>query len=860
MTSEVLFAAQVLLYAAFPFLIAFYARPVRLVLFYVYIAVVLVVGGFFGSVYSLTLLGDVRMSAGSVLYGALVLTVFMLVAGGHDARVIRNVVKIVVMVNLFKVGLLAVTAAALRSPEVVNPFATSASVFTVSFPVVLLGGLLIVVELTVLIVLFESISRRVRGRAATGVLHVALYVAVLALDGVLFPLLVAPTNPELAALVTGGVRTKIVLALAYAVPLAVFFATFRGPRVEGVQEPLRVQDLFVAPRQDLVHEVERQGLALEAGAERYRQLVESTGDAVVGIGPDARVLSWNRAAARIYRLAEADAVGRHAGLLLPALPRADVDALVAAVLAGADVPDLTAVVERDDGTVHVSLSLAPVRDAGRVVGVSAFGRDTTERHAMERALEHQALHDALTGLPNRNLVVDRLTQALAVGERDGTPTAVMFLDLDQFKVVNDASGHEVGDRLLRLVAERLQRSVRPQDTVARLGGDEFVLLCPGTDAADAGVVAERVLAELGAVFDVAGQRVYVTASVGIALAPPGDASTMLRQADTAMYAAKARGRGRVQVFDTSMSDLVEGRLALAHDLREALAGGGLELHYQPVLDVVTGRLVGVEALARWHHATRGWVGPDQFIPLAESGGIISELTAWALRRACLDGARALASGLLPPDGHVAVNLSGHDVGAPGLVELVRTAVAAAGGGFTTAHLVVEVTESVIMADVERAREVLGELRDLGVTVAVDDFGTGYSSLAYLRRLPASQLKIDRAFVSGLAQNPQDRALVASVVQLAGALGMTTVAEGVETADQRALLAELGCQAAQGWLWSPALRLDALADWVAERPAATGVVPCEEPGEEPAEEPRVEEPASRPGTAGSLQTEGAPPAG
>lgn len=803
MSSSALLVAQVLLYAAFPFTFAFFARPARLVLFYVYIAVVLLLGGFFGAIYVLEVREGVTLNAGSVLYGALMLTVFMLVLVGRDARVVRNVVKVVVAVNVFKVAAFSLAGEALTTPGVLNPFATSPSVFSVSVRLVLIGGFLIVTELVLLIVLFEAAKNRTRSIGQLAVLYVSLFVGVLCLDGVVFPVLAFPGSPELGSLVAAGVQAKLALALAYTVPLLLFLATFRRRLVEGRGEPLRFQELFFAPQEDLVDEVERQQHAIEAGAERYRQLVDSSADAIVGASLDGTIVSWNRAAARLYGRSAQEAVGQGIALLADAGDAIGPDVL-AAVGAGTRISDVEATVERSDGSVrHVQLTVSPVLDSGRAVGISVIGRDTTERHEMQAALEHQARHDALTGLPNRAVVVRRIEEAL---RGSGAPVAVMFLDLDQFKLVNDASGHLAGDRLLVLVAERLRVAVRPGDLVARFGGDEFVVLCEGADARTATGLAETLLRAFDEPFTFDGHRVYASASLGVALGP-GDAQTLLRHADAAMYAAKARGRGRVQLFDASMATAVEGRLALAADLRDALARGDLELHYQPIVELRSGRLMSVEALARWRHAERGWVPPEQFVPLAEEGGFVADLTRWALRRACTDGARAFAAGVLPPTGRVAVNLSAHDVGDPALVDLVRDCVESS--GLTYARLVLEVTESTLMADGERAREVLLALQGLGVTVALDDFGTGYSSLAYLRNFPVRKVKIDRSFTRGLAESSDDRAIVTSVVRLARAMGMTTVAEGVETREQLEVLQDMDCDAGQGFWWSRALPVEEL---------------------------------------------------
>ena len=822
MTQRELFIVQVLFYGAFPLLFSVFARPMRLLLLYVYIAVVLTMGGFLGSVYALQVADGIAISAGSILYATLILTSLILVVDGRDASVVRNVVKIVIGVNVFKAGLFALTAYALQQPDALNRFDTSAAVFEVSLRVVLAGGLLILAELVLIILVFEQVKNRIQSPALLALTYVAFYVGVLCLDGLLFPLAALPWSDQLDQVIVAGVQGKLVLGLAFSVPLLVFMTAFRRKLAAFRAVSLRLQDLFFAPQDELRLEVERQQRDLEAGAERYRQLIESTADAVIGASAAGEVVSWNPSAAQLYGRTAEQAVGSELALLLPSLTASAVQDVLRQVQAGRTITDLETRVERPDGTVvEVSLTISPVRDgAGEVVGISAIGRDTSERHRMQRALEHQALHDALTGLPNRALFVDRLEHALAVAERSSDTVAVLFLDLDQFKMVNDASGHQVGDQLLVLVAERLCAAVRPGDTVARFGGDEFVLLCEQADAETAGDVADRVLESLGEPFELSTARLYATASLGVAVSPPADATTLLRQADAAMYEAKSRGRGRVQRFDMSMSTRVEGRLALVNDLREALRAGDLQLHYQPIVELSSGRLMAVEALARWHHPVRGWVGPDAFVPLAEETGLIGVLDRWALGTACRDAARALDSGLLPPGGYVAVNLSAHDIGQARMEEFVVEAVQAAGAGFSFDELAVEVTESVLMADTERSKRGLQALRDLGVRIAIDDFGTGYSSLAYLRRFPATHLKIDRGFISGIAHSSEDLAIVTSVVQLAAAVGLDTIAEGVETPEQRDLLMAMGCRAAQGWLWSPALPYDELPPWAAGRPVAT----------------------------------------
>jgi diguanylate cyclase (GGDEF)-like protein len=423
----------------------------------------------------------------------------------------------------------------------------------------------------------------------------------------------------------------------------------------------------------------------------------------------------------------------------------------------------------------------------------------------------QAVHDSLTGLPNRTLLADRLSQAFAGAARRDAPVSVLFLDLDRFKAVNDANGHLVGDDLLVEVAGRLRTVVRPSDTLARFGGDEFVIVCEDTDVAEAQSIAERLAAVLKDPIEVAGSVHHVSASIGIATSPPleSDAHTLLRYADTAMHDAKARGRARSRVFDAALATESKDRLELTKDLGKALRESDLEVHYQPVIELATGHLVGLEALTRWHHPARGWIPPTIFVPLAEESGLIAEFDRWVLNQACRDGAALRAAGLLPADALLSVNISARNVTELDLINVVREA--AARSTFPLHALELEVTETAIMAEVPTIRLVLEGIRELGVGIALDDFGTGYSSLTFVKQLPVTTIKVDCSFTRHVTTNSQDRAITASVIDLARAVGLRTIAEGVEELDQLSMLHGLGCDAGQGYLWSSALPMEQLAD-------------------------------------------------
>ncbi len=431
-------------------------------------------------------------------------------------------------------------------------------------------------------------------------------------------------------------------------------------------------------------------------------------------------------------------------------------------------------------------------------GIVVNGRDITERKILEEQLIRSALTDALTELPNRALFLDRLSQALARAEQDGHEVAVLFLDLDHFKVVNDSLGHEAGDRALVAVGKRLAAALRPGDTVARFGGDEFMVLLEGCSATTAVDVAQRLLAALGSPLHVDGHDAIVSASIGISVRTPAlhVAADLLRAADTALYRAKAAGRNTAVVFAAEMYADALARLDWEINLRAAVEQGHLCLDYQPEVELSTGQVVSFEALVRWDHPEAGAIPPEDFIPVAEETGLIVRLGAWVLTEAC----RQACAWPVPPGAEaapgVSVNVSARQVRHPDFVAHVRHALQQT--GLAANRLTLEVTERVFVEDAVATGETLREVTALGVGLAIDDFGTGYSSLGYLRRLPVDRLKIDRVFLSGTGSTTEDRAIVAALAALGRALGLGVTAEGVETAEQLAYARSVGCDRAQGY--------------------------------------------------------------
>ena len=434
-------------------------------------------------------------------------------------------------------------------------------------------------------------------------------------------------------------------------------------------------------------------------------------------------------------------------------------------------------------------------DVNALQNVANIVAAAVERLLVEQELAKMALEDPLTGLANRTLFGDRLRQQLA--RREHGPIGVLYLDLDRFKVVNDSLGHSVGDELLGVVARRLEATVRREDTVARLGGDEFSVLCEGLEVHELADLAERALEAIAAPVEIAGTPLVVTASIGLAMADRGSTPEfLLRDADAAMYRAKDLGRARVEMFDEELRTQAVARLTDEAALRQALERDELVVHYHPEVDLRSGEVVVVEALARWERPGRGLLAPVHFIPLAEDIGLIGAIGERVLDLACAQAAAWRQAGL---EVAVAVNVSAHQLASPDLADRVSDALAR--HGVEPALLCLELTESAVMADAGAADAALHRLKGIGIQIAIDDFGTGYSSLAYLKRFPVDFLKVDKSFVAGLGQDPDDTAIVMAVVDLARSLGMRVVAEGVETPEQLAELRRLGCDVGQGFLWT-----------------------------------------------------------
>ena len=562
--------------------------------------------------------------------------------------------------------------------------------------------------------------------------------------------------------------------------------------------------------------------AVRQNEARFRSLVQHSSDVIIVTRADATIRFVSPSVTRVFGYDPASMLRE----TLPELLHSDDRERATTFFRNAaKAPGVTGPVEwrfrQSDGSwLHAEILATNLLHDGSVKGIVLNTRDVSDRRRLEEQLTHQAFHDPLTGLANRALFRDRVSHALALAQRRGTPVTVLFLDLDDFKTVNDSLGHGEGDRLLISVAERFLACARTADTVARLGGDEFAILIEGADGRDG--LPERLAAAMSHPFTLSGNQLRVTASIGVASASTDDsADDLLRNADMAMYAAKRQGKGRAETYESKMYADIRERISLDAALRTAIEGRELTLFYQPIINLQTGSIYGMEALLRWEHPQFGRLLPQHFIPLAEETGLIVQLGAWVLGEACrqLQVWRA-AHPEIPLI--VAVNISGRQLQGLGMADALRQTLTSS--GVEPSSVVLEITESVLMQQTDAVLERLQEIKQLGVRLAIDDFGTGYSSLSYLQRFPIDILKIAKPFVEEVGQGADRSALARAIVGLGDTLKLETIAEGIERAEQRAALVELGCSLGQGHHFWPALSATAIEELLSgDRSPRTGLV-------------------------------------
>ena len=547
---------------------------------------------------------------------------------------------------------------------------------------------------------------------------------------------------------------------------------------------------------------------------------DSVADGILIVDPDLNVKAVNPAYTAITGRGGGEVVGRPLAVFaLGAHDRAFVENIwITARNAGAWQGEVTSVRANGDAFAAMMAVTAVRSPAGALEHFVLVLADISQRKSQEHQIRYQASFDRLTDLPNRWLVCERLEDAIVRAQRNNTKVAVAFIDLNRFKLVNDTLGHQAGDDLLKLVAKRLRSCTRVSDTIGRLGGDEFLIVAPDAADVSAGVrLADKVMYALSDPFVVRNNELFCRASIGLAFYPDDGetADQLLRNADMAMYNAKRTPERRFAFYDPSMREQHGLHLNLENDLRRAIGSDEFQLYYQPKIDMATGLVFGAEALIRWRHPTRGMVNPGEFIPLAEETGLIWDLGCWTIHEACRQISSWAADGLVLDN--VSVNLSPRQFQDNRLVNFVRDAIL--DSGVDVARVELELTESAMIGDIEKAVNVLTDLKKLGLRLSIDDFGTGYSSMAYLKRFPIDTLKIDRSFVRDIETSVTDPAIVGAIVTLAESLGFDIIAEGVETQQQALVLQEQRCRRVQGFLYSPPLPAPAFEEFVRNRNSA-----------------------------------------
>lgn len=595
---------------------------------------------------------------------------------------------------------------------------------------------------------------------------------------------------------------RIVVLETSGVPILNADGTLRGYR--GID-----RDITTRKQADEMYKKSMQRLALH---------FEQTPLAVIEWDTGFKVLDWNPAAEKVFGYAKAEALGRYAkDLILPDSFQEQGTRIWLDLLAGmGGFRSSNENITKDGRAIFCEWYNTPLVDEkGQVLGVMSLALDITAQKLAEQKISHLAYYDELTGLPNRTLFKDHLAQACIESDRHKRPAALMFLDMDDFKAINDTLGHEAGNSLLKAAASRLKNCFRTGDTLARFGGDEFaVILTNLGHADDVGSVAQSVIEKLQHPFSISGKELCITFSMGITLYPidGADAEMLLRNADSAMYHAKGMGRNTYQFYSTEMTRRAQENLALQIGLRRAFEQGELLLHYQPQVEIWTGRIIGVEALLRWQDPEKGMISPADFIPIAEETGLIVPIGEWALRTACAQVRAWQDQGF--PTICMAVNLSSRQFRQDNFAQRVGKIIN--GAGIDPRCLELELTESVLMEDAESVSVILAEFKQAGISIAVDDFGTGYSSLSYLKRFPIDKLKIDQSFVRDVTVDANDASLVKAIIAMARALNLKTIAEGIETPDQLEFLRAEGCEEAQGYLIGRPMTAEKISELLQEK--------------------------------------------
>lgn len=782
-----LLTLQFIALSLFPLYFTTLPAPMRQVHFYVYIALVLLIGGFMGNVYSVPIADGVVISGGNLCYGAFMMSSVMFVWIERDTFILRHLVRLVIFVNLFKIVLSFITQALLKADGVINPHNIPSGMFEASTALIVVAGVLIIVELLILLFIFESAKKKTGSPLANGAIYILSFILVLVLDGFAFSFIAFGMNSEIVAIVFGGILGKVVMATAFSIPLGLFMLWRRQAFVDYLESDAVRWRLLTSSSTALIREMARKDQEVRRGAAVFRN--SSEGLAIVdGAGT---LLKANLAFRKMLGISpETKDVNNafwHANRPLN-LPE----------IFGAQWRN-EVTFGRDQQSVGI-LSIVPVEGESGPHDTHVFSLAdiSKQKHTQER-LEYLVLHDQLTGLPNRRFLDQHLS-----GPQE-TPYILISVDLDRFRDINDSYGHGAGDRVLQVIGERLDTlrttHLGEGDVLCNIGVDAFVFVVRSRDRSFVERITEDIQRAVEQTIHIDDSlAVFTTATIGVSYQDIEQNGDALLEANTALYAAKRKRRGSIGVYHHGLSGETQKKMELSLKLKNALAENLLDVHYQPQFDAVSRKLRGVEALVRWTDPELGIISPGDFIPVAEATGLIEVLGEYVLERACQDGQQWLQDGHPPIT--VSINVSASQLRFGRFASILPRTLERT--GFPAWQLEIEITESSYIEREEEVTPLLHKLRDMGVSIAIDDFGTGYSSLSYLRDMPCDYIKIDRSFITDIPHDAKQCNLTSAIIGLAKSMSFKVVAEGVETKEQLDFLAAQGCDFVQGYYFAPAL--------------------------------------------------------
>lgn len=781
-----LFVGQIVLFSLFPLYFTRLDPGIRRTSFYICISLYLLIGGFFGNVYSLPITETINVSGGNLCYGAFMMTSILCVLVERDVFILRHLIRLVIIVDLFNVLFAGLVEYTLEQ-DVVNPHSIPADFFHLSTPFIILGGVLIITELALLFFLFEKLKNWKLPMFVSALVYLLGFICVLVADGIAFPLIAFGVSEPVVEIVIGGLSGKVLMASAFSVPLALYILVKWRDFTQYLQsEPLDWKLMFRSSR-DLMKEIEDK----EYGLKQAETVFEHSNDGLAVIDSQGVVLRCNSAFAQF------------AGKSVQSITSASktLTSLLNLEPSFVTLLDESSSEQKSEIEFQGHHGLLTVTNVEKTKGRNALKivslTNIDNLIAAQEQLHHLARHDILTGLPNRRVLDDALSKDSL------TNSALIMFDVDHFKDINDSYGHISGDALLKKLAQMLSKVSSEQFgedgyVLARTGGDEFALLITHSASSQCEALCQKVQKLMTRSYYLGNDiHVYSSLTMGIAMQDGVACEDLFQSADAAMYVAKHAKRGSYQFYEQSFTDASQRTLILSNRLREALEKHALEVYYQPQVHAETGAMIGVEALVRWNDAGN-WVSPAEFIPVAERSGLIDQLGMYVLETACRDAQIWFAKTGVETL-KLSVNVSAHQLRFDQLYEQVTSVLNKT--GFPARSLQLELTESAFL---EREQEVIPQLekiRELGVSLAIDDFGTGYSSLSYLHALPISTLKIDRSFIDRLPADTTQQQLCRTIVQLATNLQLSVVVEGVETAEQRDFVVGEGCQVIQGYFYS-----------------------------------------------------------